>query len=230
MPEPLDKRSLRDQLVGVIREEILTGHYRPGQRLGEPDLARDLNVSLTPVREALGDLASRGLVVRRGRRGTFVRELSSADVEQLLAVREVLEVLAVQQAIPHLTEADDARFDALLKAQRSATELAINDPQAQARVLKANQDFHALIHERTQNPWLTSMLANIRDLVGLAQARLGPHATFDRRQQDLAEHRRIAIALRARDGDAAALAMRSHLTRLKLDLIAIASDLEASLR
>jgi DNA-binding GntR family transcriptional regulator len=227
VPVQLDKRSLRDQVVGLIREGILTGVYEPGQRLSEPELARNLNVSLTPVREALGVLAGSGLVVRSGRRGTRVRELSSADIENLLAVREALEVLAVRQAVPHLTPEDDTRFNELLKEQQRATELALNEPSSALPLLvHVNEAFHALIVERTRNQWLESMLASIQDLLGFARARLRARATLDRRQQSLAEHRRIAIALRRRDGDAAVLAMRSHITRLKLDLIALAPDLD----
>lgn len=223
--KPLDKRSLRDQVVGVLRQEILAGAYRPGQRLSEPELARRLNVSLTPVREALGVLAGSGLVTRSGRQGTHVRQLHATDIENLLAVREVLEVLAVRQAMQNLTPEDAKRLGAILEAQERATELVRDDPtSALPLLIEANDDFHALILQRSRNEWLSEMLASIQDLLGFARARLRAHAPLERRRQSLAEHRRIAEALLARDGDAAASAMSDHIQQLKRHLIAPASD------
>src|SRR5690606_29771997 len=106
-PVSVNRQTLRDQVLRILREEILGGVFAPGERLSEPELAKRLDVSLTPVREALGDLAASGLVVRNGRQGTHVRKVGVKDAVNLLAVRRALEVLAVRQAVKHLTPADD---------------------------------------------------------------------------------------------------------------------------
>lgn len=229
VPAPLDKRSLRDQVVGVLRHEILAGVYRPGQRLSEPEVARHLNVSLTPVREALGVLAGAGLVVRRGRQGTYVRRLLVDDVKNLLSVREALEVLAVRQAVPNLTAADRARFAHLLERQAEATDLVRRDAaRALPRLVQVNDAFHALILQRTRNEWASSLLASIQDLLGFARARLRAEAGLERRRQSLAEHHEIADALLARDGDRAAAAMSNHIRQLERHVIALASQPDAA--
>ena len=80
---PVTRQTLREQVLRILREEILTGVFEPGERLSEPELAKRLDVSLTPVREALGDLAASGLVVRNGRQGTHVRRIGVRDAVNL---------------------------------------------------------------------------------------------------------------------------------------------------
>src|SRR5690606_7265748 len=117
------RQTLREQVLRILRDEILNGTFQPGERLSEPELAKRLDVSMTPVREALGDLAASGLVVRNGRQGTHVRRLGKQDVVNLLAARRSLGMLAVRQAVPELTAADDALIERLVTEQIAATEL-----------------------------------------------------------------------------------------------------------
>jgi DNA-binding GntR family transcriptional regulator len=224
----VNRQSLSDQVAQILRGAILAGEYRAGQRLSEPELAKRLNVSLTPVREALGTLAGTGLVVRSGRQGTHVRELDVRDVENLLSVREALEAVAVRQCIGNLTSADATRLEAILTEQEEATTLARTDPaEALPQLAALNEEFHALILERTGNEWLATMLASIHDLLVFARARLRSHATPERRQQSLDEHRRIAAALIGGDADTAVRCMSEHLHHLKRHVIALALDRDA---
>lgn len=219
----VNKQTLRDQVTHILRESILSGEFEPGQRLSEPELAKRLNVSLTPVREALGSLAATGLVVRSGRQGTHVRSLRSRDVENLIAVREALEVLAVRQSIPHLTPEDDARLQRILDDQAKATELAATNPtRAVPQLAQLNEDFHQLILQRTGNEWLVAMLASIQELLVFARARLRMNATLERRVQSLEEHRHIAAGLARRDPEAAVRRMSEHLDHLKQHVLALA--------
>src|SRR5690606_27799587 len=145
-------------------DEILNGTFQPGERLSEPELAKRLDVSLTPVREALGDLAASGLVVRNGRQGTHVRRLGKQDVVNLLAVRRSLGMLAVRQAVPELTAADDALIERLVTEQIAATELTTTDHDAATHALRRlNEEFHQLILLRTSNQWLIDIFASIQD-------------------------------------------------------------------
>lgn len=221
----VNKQTIRDQVFQILRTAILSGELEPGQRLSEPELAKQLNVSLTPVREALGSLAGSGLIERNGRRGTHVRKLRATDLDNLLSVREVLEVLAVRQAVPNLTEEDDSQLLRLLEAQRSATALAKTSPaQARAQLSALNEEFHQLILVRTGNEWLTNLLTSIQDLLVFARARLRMNATLQRRQDSLEEHRRITEALLRRDAEAAVRHMSEHLSHLKEHVVALAPD------
>lgn len=224
---PVTRQTLREQVLRILREEILTGVFQPGERLSEPELAKRLDVSLTPVREALGDLAASGLVVRNGRQGTHVRRIGVRDAVNLLAVRKSLEMLAVRQAVPGLTAADDATIKRLVKEQAAATDRTRSEPEAAIhRLGLLNEEFHQLILHRTGNLWLITMLASIQDLLLFVRTELRKSTSVKRRRESLAEHRRIAEALLARDADAAAAAMGEHVDNLEQDVIVLLTDLE----
>lgn len=217
----VNRQTLKDQVVDLIREAILTGAYEPGQRLSEPEVAKRLDVSLTPVREALGTLAATGLVVRSGRQGTYVRALDAGDVRNLFSVREALECLAVRQAAHNLTREDFARFHLNLQRQADANELALEaSARATRRLAELNDEFHGLILERAGNEWLASLLGSIGDLLVFARVRLRESASTARRVQSLAEHRSIVEALAAGDAEVAASFMSAHLRHLEDHVIA----------
>lgn len=226
---PVTRQTLREQVVRIVRDEILTGALEQGERLSEPGLAKRLDVSLTPVREALSDLAASGLVVRNGRHGTFVRQIGVQDARNLLAVRKSLETLAVTQAVPRLSPTDDAIIRRLVSEQTSATELAQSDPDAATPLLgELNERFHYLVLERSGNEWLESMLTSIQDLLLFVRTELRRRASVARRRESLAEHRRIAEALLARDSDAAAVAMAEHVDRLEQGVVALLTEHESA--
>lgn len=226
---PVTRQTLREQVLRILREEILDGGFQPGERLSEPELAKRLGVSLTPVREALGDLAASGLVVRNGRHGTHVRQIGVQDAINLLAVRKSLEMLAVRQAVTSLTTADDATLKRLVKDQAAATDRTKADPEAAIPVLgKLNEEFHQLILRRTGNQWLITMLASIQDLLLFVRTELRKSTSVKRRRESLAEHRLIAEALLTRDADAAAAAMGRHVDNLEEHVILLLQELEAA--
>ena len=92
----------------------------PGQRLTEEDLARDLGVSRSPVREALVQLEQAGLVVNPAARGTFVRTFTAREIRELFSLRAGIETMAAELALPHLAEADLQRFEQILDRKGDA--------------------------------------------------------------------------------------------------------------
>jgi len=212
----LDRRSLSSQVAERLRRDLLAGEYQPGERLHEPELAKHFGVSLTPVREALSALSVSGLVVRNGRQGTYVRVLGLDDLENLFAVREMIELLAVKQAVPFLAESDDRKLHRNLEQQALATELAATRPkEATGRLALLNDEFHQLIVERSRNEWLAAMYAGIQDLLVFSRARLRMSATSERRHATLHEHTELVNALVARDVAVASEAMSRHVRHLK---------------
>ena len=102
---PLENRTLREQVIDHLREEILTSRLAPGTELGEAALARSLGISRGPLREALGALTAEGLVTIVPRRGAVVTRLTRKEFIDAYQVREALESLAVRLAVPRLTVA-----------------------------------------------------------------------------------------------------------------------------
>src|SRR6476646_10902876 len=111
----LDGRTLWQRVYDHLRAEILSGRLGPGAELAEVALAEQLGVSRGPIREAIGRLASEGLVTVRPRRGAVVSSLSKEEFLELYQVREALELMAVKLAVPRLGDEDVAALEGLVE-------------------------------------------------------------------------------------------------------------------
>jgi DNA-binding GntR family transcriptional regulator len=188
------------------------GIFRPGDRLREEDVAVQLDVSRTPVREAFGRLQTRRLVETVGARGLVVRTLSHGEVLELYALREILEGAAARLAAQHASEFEIEAMGDLQDAFESARET----PSDMAR---ANHRLHETVFRAARNRYLDAALSEMQDALAI----LGP-TTFSvpgRPAPASVEHRAIIAAIAARDADAAEQAARAHIrgalkARLKL--------------
>jgi DNA-binding GntR family transcriptional regulator len=203
-PRPsADDGSVRARILKSLRLAIAEGRLRPGEKLSEERLARDFGVSRTPVREALKQLHNESLVEIRRRSGTFVAQLSKADLPELLALREILEGLSARLC----ATADPARWRPAVLAAISDMEFAAARDDASAYFL-ADRKFHqAILHGGADGPVVDHYdrvfnRLNLYALSVMAQQR--------RVKQGLAEHKAIVSALEAGDADAAEKAMRRH--------------------
>jgi DNA-binding GntR family transcriptional regulator len=196
----------------LILEAIDTGLFRPGDRLVESELADRFGVSRTPIREALQRLETQSLLTRDGR-SLIVASLDHNQLAELYVVRGELEGLAARLAARHATPEEVRVLRDMLEADRAL----VNDPKALSR---ANRRFHKQIHLASHNRFLVKQL----DLVHRSMALLATTslAAEGRSKGTLEEHENIVRAIEAGDGDAAAAALRDHIskafiTRLKLD-------------
>jgi DNA-binding GntR family transcriptional regulator len=196
----------------LILEAIDDGVYRPGDRLVESELADRFGVSRTPVREALQRLETQSMLARDGR-SLIVASLDHNQLAELYVVRAELEGLAARLAAKHATTEEVRVLHDMIEDDRAF----LNDPDAMSR---ANRRFHKQIHLASHNRYLVQQL----DLVHRSMALLATTslAAIGRSEQALVEHEAIVRAIAAGDGDAAASALRSHIskafeTRLKLD-------------
>ncbi|MGW5641678.1 GntR family transcriptional regulator [Saccharopolyspora sp. NPDC003752] len=202
--EPQRDRPLREVIRDTLRIRIFEGHYAPGTRLIERDLAAEFNVSRLPVREALRMLIQEGLVAERASRGSVVARLSDKDVEDLFDVRLSLEVLACRLAAQRATPEDIARLDALL--DRAADALArgsINEAH------RANSEFHDEVTRIADNGFLRAALEPL-------QGRM--HWLF-RHVTDLPElvqeHRDLLAAIASGDLERAAAQSAHHIGKYR---------------
>lgn len=188
------------------------GIYRPGDRLREEDVAQRLQVSRTPVREALGRLLAKGLVEPASGRGLVVRSLGTAEVLELYAMREILEGAAARLAAQHASRSE---IDALVDLE-SAFEARSNDPAEMARL---NRAFHEMIFRSARNRYLDSALQELQD--GIALLGMTTFSIGGRPSTAAQEHRSLIDAIAARDADRAESLARAHIrealrSRLKL--------------
>jgi DNA-binding GntR family transcriptional regulator len=191
--------SRTDFVLESIKEAILNGKLKPGQSLVETDLAATLNVSKTPVREALKTLEMSGLVVVRPYIGVRVRELTQADAVAIYETRLLLEPEATRRSVLGGVDIAAARA-ALLRADEAT---------APAQRSLANRAFHAALWAAADNPILVGILESLRD-----QAALAAVTTWARQpswRDEAQEHAQILAAVEASDADLAADLTRRHI-------------------
>lgn len=128
---------LRSDVNAAIRQAIISGAIKPGERINEAEIARQMQISRAPIREAIRQLEQDGLLVSVPRRGTFVVTLSREDVEEVYTLRADIESRAVRHALPRLDADQLARLESLVAEMQSAAE-ADNLP----RTVEADIQFH----------------------------------------------------------------------------------------
>jgi DNA-binding GntR family transcriptional regulator len=186
---------------GRLVAEIGAGLLRPGDRLTETDLAERLGLSRTPVREAIRQLESDGLVTHVPRLGAVVRRLDLAEVTELYEMRAVLEGTAARFAARAAAAVELDELDEINAAMRAAT-------TARARY-DANRQFHRMVLNAARNRFLVKAVEAVQKTLLI----LGPSTLEESARSDAAcaEHAGLLAALRARDGTAAEAAMRAHI-------------------
>jgi DNA-binding GntR family transcriptional regulator len=193
---------LGEAVFRSLCQAFRVGVYRPGDRLREEDVAQRLQVSRTPVREALGRLLAKGLVEPAGGRGLVVRSLGTAEVLELYAMREILEGAAARLAAQH---ASPPEINALHDLER-AFEANAADPTAMARL---NRVFHEAIFRAARNRYLDSALQELQD--GIALLGTTTFSIGGRPSTAAAEHRSLIDAIAGRDPDRAEKLARAHI-------------------
>ncbi|MES2634943.1 MAG: GntR family transcriptional regulator [Pseudomonadota bacterium] len=209
--------SLHDEVAAQLRERIFAGELMPGTFLDEVKLAELLQISRTPLREALKVLTAEGLVRHEPRRGSFVYEVTEKDLDEIFPVIALLEGRCAHEAAAHATDQDiELLQDMHDKLQKHAKARRINDYYA------VNFAIHEAIIQLADNRWLAIVIADLRKILKLA--RLQQLHAPGRLDQSLSEHLAVFAALKARDPAGAEAAMRTHLTRQREALRALSRN------
>lgn len=202
--ERSERRVRRGDIRDALEQDILTGRSRPGEKLDEQALARRFDVSRTPVREALQQLASVGLIDLKPNRGAFVREVSIGELIQMFEVMAELEGMAGRLAARRAGEGAILRIRELLAACETAA--ASRDTDA---YYAENGRFHAAIYEACGNAFLASEASRLHQRLK-AYRRLQLRVP-KRMEQSLAEHRRIVEAIERGDAALAERELKDHI-------------------
>lgn len=195
---------LVDKVANYLREHIVMDHFQPGQRLPERTLAEELQVSRTPMREALKILAAEGLVVISPNRGAVVAEVSPADMKEKAYVLSVLEQAAAEMTCANASNDDIAELQALHYEMKAA--FLRRDRQNYFRL---NQDIHNRIVALSGNATLIDMHANLSRQ--LYRVRYLSNQKNEKWATAMEEHEAIMAALEARDGERVGRELRNHL-------------------
>lgn len=212
-PETLERDTTAKVVAERLRDEIQVGTLSPGTRLRQNDVARRFGVSTTPVREAFAQLQAEGLVRIDPHRGAVVFHPTVDDLIEFYEIREVLESLAVAQAIPQLDPDRVKDLNALIEKMRKTDDAR--------RWMKLNDEFHLRLYERADRPRLSGLIENLRDAstpyIHMYVAGRPPAARANE------EHQHILDACIRGDRKAAQAAIRDHLRSASHDLVAFLS-------
>ena len=203
---PRHVSSLHDQVAQQLRDMIFSGELTPGSFVDEAGLCEKLEISRTPLREALKVLTAEGLIRHEPRRGSFVNEVTEQDLDEIFPVIALLEGRCAYEAALQASDADIEALE-LLHEQ-------LNEHGKQGQIgpyYAANYAIHEAIIAMAGNRWLAQVIGDLRKILKLA--RLQQLNAPGRLMQSLAEHMVIFAALKARDAQGADAAMRTHLTR-----------------
>jgi len=202
----LVQNSLHHEVASTLREQIFAGELAPGSFLDEAALCGRLEISRTPLREALKVLTAEGLLRHEPRRGCFVNEVTEQDLDDIFPVIALLEGRCAFEAARHATDTDLRELAVLHdRLQSHANAGRITDYYA------TNLVIHEAIIELANNRWLAQAIVDLRKILKLSRLQsLGAPGRLD---QSLSEHLTVFAALKSRDSEGAEAAMRTHLLR-----------------
>jgi GntR family transcriptional regulator, rspAB operon transcriptional repressor len=213
----LARRRATDEVYEVMRRSILTNAFLPGQRLPIEEIAKKLGVSLTPVRHAVQQLATEGLIEIRPRSGTFIARLDTRDIAETFDIRRSLECLAAETAVERITD------EQLRLARRLVWALSepVENEEERRRHEANNSAFHRVIIDSSGNTRLSELYEGLKAHLQIARVHSGESAgpLAARMQQEQAEHEEILKALEDRDCVRLVQALTSHINRAKNALI-----------
>ena len=201
-------RPLREIVYEQLKRQILTGRIAPGTRMMEVELAEEMGVSRTPVREATRKLEKDGLVVIEPRRGAYVSDISVKDMVDTLVVRESLEGLAAALASQRITREELDRLDAMTTEYSDA--IAAGDME---KIIHEDEGFHRTIVEMSGNKTLSSLFEIIQELA--LRFRYLYYDDFTRYENMPTEHMNIVEAIRGGDPENAREVSDTHVKKLK---------------
>lgn len=206
--EHVSHKPLREQVYDQLKRRLLTGRIRPGTRMMEIDLAADLGVSRTPVREAIRELGKEGLVTIEPRRGAIASEISVKDMIDTLTVREDLDALAAYLASSRITKAEEKKLMELTDKYAVAIESGDMDT-----MIRADEAFHKRIAKLSGNKTLYSVVRTVQTQV--LRFRYLYYEDLANYKNMPAEHREIIEALVSGDSEHARKVAFNHVRRLK---------------
>lgn len=218
MPISLDNyKPLRELVFESLREAIIKGRLRPGERLMEIQLAEELGVSRTPVREAIRKLELEGLVLMIPRKGAYVSQISMKDIADVFEIRRALEGLAARLAADRCTDEETEQLERLLVR---IAESAERDDVSSA--VSFDTDFHESLMRASHNDRLSQMVANLREQI--QRFRLTSLSHPGRVKLALEEHKKIVEAISTRDPELAQNLAYEHIENAENSLMEVISE------
>jgi len=202
VPVKLDSyKPLREIVLEALRDAIVSGILEPGERLMEIQLAEEMGVSRTPVREAIRKLELEGFIVMIPRKGAYVAGVSYKDIKDVFEIRAALEGLAAGLAAEKVTDEEIEQLERILHYEK--------EPDTLDEMVQNDTDFHAFLYKAARNDKLIGILANLRENV--QRYRTTSLAVPGRVKYAIQEHREIVDAVARHDVEEARNLAAAHI-------------------
>jgi GntR family transcriptional regulator, rspAB operon transcriptional repressor len=205
-----------DSVYQAMRQAIVSCVIKPGERLNVEELAQKFGVSLTPVRGAIQQLATEGLIEIRPRSGTFVANLNHQEIDDTFKIRCALECLAGEEAVRRITPEQIRRLKELLRSLKK--KVATDEDRKNHE--RDNSELHQIIVEAAGNRKLQEMYNALNAHIKIVRIHAAETNWPVRMQEEQAEHEAIVAALEARENNVLATALRKHIYRAKDSMLA----------
>jgi DNA-binding GntR family transcriptional regulator len=207
----LNNTLLSDRVYELLRERILGGVFKPGERLDVSAMAEQMGVSQTPVKEALAILAQEGLVEIRARSGTFVAQLNVQEMMDVFDIRVALELLAANTIIKNTTDVDIQKLNELIQSIQNSSELDEH--------YRENARFHKYLVDLSGNQRLSGLYDQLHAHVHVALVHAVTPGWWRDTKVEAHEHQAIVTAIQRKDIDELRSAINAHLDRSRGTLL-----------
>lgn len=200
--------SLTDEIADIIRERILKGEYGIGEKIKENQIATELRVSRTPIREAFKILEDEHLIDYIPNRGCFARGFTPDDIDDIFAVREVLERIAVSRAVERIKEEDIKK----LIDKYDLMEFYTKKSDVQ-KVLEIDTEFHEILYSSTGSRFIAQVLKSYKEYI--VKTRKSIRYNQEQIEAMMKEHKALLSAIKKGDNEAAIKASDRHIENSK---------------
>ncbi len=214
----LRKRSLGQKATELLRQMLLDGNFKDGERLVEDRIASELGISRTPLREALHRLAQEGILEKRRTGGYILRTLQRTEIEDAIAIRSMLEGHAASLAAVRCSQEQKDILRKNLQQFTKATE--VHDIPTLVRL---NADFHTLLREAAHSPLLAQLLS---ELDGVVERLLRPLISSHEIAWSDKDHMKILQCIENNDADGANLAAQEHIAHAKESILSYLAKID----
>lgn len=196
--------SLTDELVDILRDRILKGEYKIGEKIKENQIATEFKVSRTPIREAFKQLENEGLIDYIPNRGCFAKGFTRQDIEDIYAVRKALEIMAVEWAVSRIS-------DEQIQALQEQSELMefYTAKKDSDKVLELNSAYHDIIYDAAGSRFMAQILRSYKEYIEQTRKVILYEQAY--LEEILQEHKAVLVAIIDRDVEGAKKAMAEHL-------------------
>ncbi|KYO67284.1 GntR family transcriptional regulator [Thermovenabulum gondwanense] len=207
-------KPLREIVFQALREAIISGELKPGERLMEVQLAEEMGVSRTPVREAIRKLELEGLVVMVPRKGAYVAGLSMKDAADVFEVRQSLEGLAAALAAERITDEEIESLERVLLEINDAAEK--NDLDL---IIQKDAEFHNILFKASRNDRLVQIISNLKEQID--RFRIQSFENPGRLKKLMEEHKKIVEAITERNVEKAKKLAEEHIEKVENNVMDI---------